>query len=389
MDRETMRLAILSAAEEWREDTARGDALRGSNRPPRPGEIGRARAKKSLRGQAKEILSGEKAGDERKGHGNTRLPYGLCKKYGIEVPPGTTPYEAWELLKGKGVNPKEEYRKLKERGEGKAAGGRKAGKEVPKETGEKAGGKTGARPEPERIEPMAFRTAEEATEYLEDRCNGFCYTSWAHGVCPEAKIQIAGTVAALDSRYHALDAGHNCGSPVLFEDGLSARGAIASAMCLYGEGCRTYRMAFYSGYFKDGRALKRARGNVRKGRGRKGGYFYMPSAEGMEIAYIAAHEYGHCLQYRILRDKGTSGRGEADFEAKLMMWEIMGIAQQIEPGCNPGKPISEGGCISEYGRTDWYEFFAECFANSVCGEPNVLGRAMAIYLDRHGIGRAQ
>ena len=125
MDRETMRLAILSAAEEWRQDAERADAVRGPVRPGRPGDIGRARAKKSLRKQAKEILSGGKTGDGKRGHGNTRLPYGLCKKYGIDVPPGTTPREAWELLKGKGVNPKEEYRKLKERGERKERRGQK------------------------------------------------------------------------------------------------------------------------------------------------------------------------------------------------------------------------------------------------------------------------
>ena len=108
MDRETLRAAISAAAREWRKD-----ALRGSNRPPRPGEIGRERGRKRLREQAKEAMGGKKS------HGNTRLPYGLCKKYGIEVPPGTTPREAWDLLKGKGVSPEEEYRKLKERGEKK------------------------------------------------------------------------------------------------------------------------------------------------------------------------------------------------------------------------------------------------------------------------------
>lgn len=49
------------------------------------------------------------------GHGNTKLPYGLCRKYGIEVQNGWTPREAWEALEGKGVSPKEEYRKLKEK----------------------------------------------------------------------------------------------------------------------------------------------------------------------------------------------------------------------------------------------------------------------------------
>lgn len=55
---------------------------------------------------------GEKSG----GHGNTRLPYGLCEKYGIDVQKGWTPREAWSALAGKGVSAAEEYKKLRERG---------------------------------------------------------------------------------------------------------------------------------------------------------------------------------------------------------------------------------------------------------------------------------
>ena len=63
------------------------------------------------------------------------------------------------------------------------------------------------------------------------------------------------------------------------------------------------------------------------------------------------------------------------------------MAQKEETESDPEKPIADGGCLSGYGADNPREFFAECFANSVCGEPNVLGRAMAIYLDRCGIGR--
>lgn len=50
------------------------------------------------------------------GHGNTKLPFGLCKKYGIEIDPSWAPRDAWDALEGLGVSPKEEYRKLKEKG---------------------------------------------------------------------------------------------------------------------------------------------------------------------------------------------------------------------------------------------------------------------------------
>lgn len=55
-------------------------------------------------------------GEQSGGHGNTRLPYGLCEKYGIEVQKGWTPREAWSALAGKGVSAAEEYKKLRERG---------------------------------------------------------------------------------------------------------------------------------------------------------------------------------------------------------------------------------------------------------------------------------
>lgn len=47
-------------------------------------------------------------------HGNTRLPYGLCKEHGIDTT-DMTPSEAWEALKSKtGITPKEAYEKLEE-----------------------------------------------------------------------------------------------------------------------------------------------------------------------------------------------------------------------------------------------------------------------------------
>lgn len=47
------------------------------------------------------------------GHGNTKLPFGLCKKYGIEIGEDWTPKDAWDALAGKGITPGEIYKKLK------------------------------------------------------------------------------------------------------------------------------------------------------------------------------------------------------------------------------------------------------------------------------------
>lgn len=48
--------------------------------------------------------------------GNTGLPFGLCKKYGIDLPDDATPRDAWEALKGLGITPESVYKTLKEKG---------------------------------------------------------------------------------------------------------------------------------------------------------------------------------------------------------------------------------------------------------------------------------
>lgn len=45
-------------------------------------------------------------------HGNTRLPFGLCKRYGISLPDSATPRQAWDALKGKGITPEKAYADL-------------------------------------------------------------------------------------------------------------------------------------------------------------------------------------------------------------------------------------------------------------------------------------
>lgn len=50
------------------------------------------------------------------GHGNTRIPYGLCQREGIEIQDGWTPRDAWEALEGKGYSASDAYKELKETG---------------------------------------------------------------------------------------------------------------------------------------------------------------------------------------------------------------------------------------------------------------------------------
>ena len=82
---------------------------------------------------------------------------------------------------------------------------------------------------------------------------------------------------------------------------------------------------------------------------------------------------------------GTSAKKATDFlkkeeakHAKNIWQEITQIAKEE----NPDFLVSKN--ISEYGKTNYFEAFAETFANSQCGMPNELGKAMNIWLERNG-----
>lgn len=71
------------------------------------------------------VTQEEQEEEEKKSSGNTGLPFGLCKKYGIALPDNATPRMAWEALKNKkGITPNDAYRELK-REENEKSKGRK------------------------------------------------------------------------------------------------------------------------------------------------------------------------------------------------------------------------------------------------------------------------
>lgn len=62
------------------------------------------------------------------GHGNTRIPFGLCEREGIQIEKGWTPADAWNALAGVGYSAGEVYKNLKETG--KAVKSAKSKKEL-------------------------------------------------------------------------------------------------------------------------------------------------------------------------------------------------------------------------------------------------------------------
>ena len=67
------------------------------------------------------------------GHGNTKIPFGLCQREGINVDPKWTPKDAWKALEGKGYSAGEVYKELKKTGKaGKPAKAKKPATKIEK-----------------------------------------------------------------------------------------------------------------------------------------------------------------------------------------------------------------------------------------------------------------
>ncbi len=128
--------------------------------------------------------------------------------------------------------------------------------------------------------------------------------------------------------------------------------------------------------FKDLNALNQA----------VGGYvdtkFYMPTSKQHYKNYIATHEFGHALENNIINtmkkkeanQAWANTKGYRKYQEDNIMSEISKIAKATDPNFK----ITD--YISRYGKKNSSEFFAECFANAFCGEPNILGKSMIKYL---------
>lgn len=127
----------------------------------------------------------------------------------------------------------------------------------------------------------------------------------------------------------------------------------------------------------------------------------MPFKDGFEKIYTVTHEYGHALQSVLTRSYIDLEEFETEFKKRLkadtygrkakkyqndvekkaakQMWlEIVEIAKEK----NSNFSVSEN--LSGYGKTNYFEAFAETFANALCGAPNELGDAMNEWLRRKG-----
>ena len=129
----------------------------------------------------------------------------------------------------------------------------------------------------------------------------------------------------------------------------------------------------------------------------------MPCSDEHITKYTVTHEYGHIIQNILIKQRYIEeGWDETNPKAfydstkstkkERFAWynklseevenehyeEIIAIAKENN------KDFNLLDNISDYGKSNKAEFFAEVFANSQCGKPNELGKAMQIWLKRKG-----
>lgn len=126
----------------------------------------------------------------------------------------------------------------------------------------------------------------------------------------------------------------------------------------------------------------------------------MPAKRENYGVYTITHEYGHILQNSIIYDELEEMGGVENFKtrAKTLKGKIKSYEKLQEKikrrhfeeirqiaadkSSDPNNIIKNN--LSQYGKTNYAEFFAEVFANSQLGEPNELGDAMSEWLKKRG-----
>lgn len=115
--------------------------------------------------------------------------------------------------------------------------------------------------------------------------------------------------------------------------------------------------------------------------------FKMPASEHDAVHYTLSHEMGHVLEavavYERLGNKRyrTAREGEPEWNriTNIIEDEILKCAKELDPDSSFYDLLNSA---SRYGLLNSKEFFAECHANMRCGKPNILGKAIKLWLER-------
>lgn len=126
----------------------------------------------------------------------------------------------------------------------------------------------------------------------------------------------------------------------------------------------------------------------------------MDRADKYRSTYTITHEFGHLVENKLIDDYNKEHLAEflnmknRVLNAKsltqsrniLNKWRTSiadNIAQEIyDIALKSDTSLDLSSTLSEYGKQNSFEFFAESFANLECGKPNQLGKALGEYLKK-------
>ena len=304
------------------------------------------------------------------------LPYGIAKGLGLDTT-GMRPREVWEMLKGRGITPQNEYDKLKE----------KATQEIPDEGVE--------------VKSVSkYQTKADIEKWGNE--NNVVFSGLFNNMPEDKAVEQGRRMIEL---YEEFPVSPKSGASVYVscedpekEDDIS----VAAARYYFSQDRVgiVYNKKVFNQFSE-----KEIEENV------KDGWWCDTAPENYKFQTLN-HEFGHAIEYSCLSRLGfkeyidqktaeliekarwdyrvaMSSRKEAEkiktnarkelFYDKVFP-EIFKRANAIDNSIAiPSKILKKGyetaPRISGYGATSWAEYFAECFASGVGGNPTALGKA--------------
>ncbi len=109
----------------------------------------------------------------------------------------------------------------------------------------------------------------------------------------------------------------------------------------------------------------------------------------IESSFIDEYNKNHLAEFYNMKTKALNAKTATQSKKIIRNWESKianNIAQEIyEIAKNNNPNFDLAKQLSQYGKENSFEFFAECFANAECGKPNELGKAIKQYLKKRGL----
>ena len=107
----------------------------------------------------------------------------------------------------------------------------------------------------------------------------------------------------------------------------------------------------------------------------------MPATEEYYTLYPIVHEYGHALVDALFK-KYAKENGISNITGKVKTEAFSYYLNELKSWIMYLDPSYKNKAVSNYARKRNTDFFAEAFANLICGKPNSLGRGMKLFLER-------